>query len=294
MYDDPYLPFARERYATGGVDPGDDRWFYERTYGAAPGDERVRHLVLVDGRMVDTWVESLTGSRWEHEARDYERRHSCRHLASIGPPQPPYVQVLDWLDEIVGGRRALEALDTAPLTAPPSTVGEPDGPDAAAHEAVADLLTRVVDRFFDDEVAAALRRALDRLWDIDRALVTSGKPAAVVAGGICWLVGRANGLFADGGRVRQRDVQRELWLKSSIAGPGKTVQTALRGLDPAGARRPMPCPDLVPTGDPALLVSATRRELVALRDRALDARERHAADEAVRAATRVLPSEVES
>lgn len=268
------------------LDPDDRRWradahslgWYDG--GHAP-DERLRHLILVDGRLVDTWVEAVAGSDWSQHARlEDERRTAQRHPAPA--MAHPYDQVLDWLDSLVGGRRALEALSTAPLEMPVV-------PDAGL-----DLALVGVDDLFDSEVPAALHHGLELLSTRDPEAVVRRRTASQVAGGLCWAIGRANGLFASETRLTQKDVQRRLALSSSISGLGASVQRALRGLAPDPAPRPVRCPDLVALGDPGLLTSTTRGLLVQWRDRALAARDAHRADLRAKGDEAVLPSEVES
>jgi hypothetical protein len=91
--------------------------------------------------------------------------------------------------------------------------------------------------------------------------------------------------------VRQKDVQCALWLSQALSTPGQVVQRCVRRLDVGSLHRPWGLPALEPLGEALVLTSATRRELVAWRDRALEAQRRHLLDEE---AKRVLPPRVES
>ena len=101
-----------------------DEWF-ARTY-APPALDRLTHLVLVDGRLVDLWTESARGTRWESFA---DRFDAERRPVQVSPPDPPaYERALAWLRTLVGGAEALAALDDAPLVSAPGLGGSlPDG-----------------------------------------------------------------------------------------------------------------------------------------------------------------------
>jgi len=111
--------------------------------------------------------------------------------------------------------------------------------------------------------------------------VTGAGSASTVAGGLIWVVGKANGLF-DGGFTQQL-VRRELWFKQPLNVPGQALARHLRGLDFHGESRPRGCPDLTSFARPELLTTETRRTLIRWRDRAL-----------ALATAGVLPGEVES
>lgn len=249
-------------------------------------DQRLRHLVFLDGLLVDSFTESVTGSAYACLAleADAARREAAPPQP---PPEPEHERVLAWLDAVAGGRRALLDLDVEPL--------RDDGPDIPAdhptYDAAADLLERVAgDVFGDGEVWPAARHVLDRVWVEDPDLLTGRRTVPQVAGGVLWVVGRANGLFGPAPATRQKDVQRALWLSQSLSTPGRAVEQCLRRLDVERCVRPWGLPALEPVGDVRVLTSATRRDLAAWRDRALDAQRRHALDEEAK----VLPPRVES
>lgn len=250
-------------------------------------DQRLRHLVFLDGLLVDSFTESITGSAYACLAleADAARRRAAPPLP---PPDPEHERVLAWLDAVVGGRRALLDLDTEPLedTAPEVPADHP------THDAAADLLERVAhDVFHDDEVWAAAHHVLDRVWAEDPVLLTATRTAPQVAGGVLWVVGRANGLFGPAPAVRQKDVQRALGLTQPLSTPGRVVERCLHRLDLAPCARPWGMPAWESVGDARVLTSATRREVVVWRDRALEAQRRYLVDEAAKG---VLPLRVES
>jgi len=238
--------------------------------------DRLTHLVLLDGRLIETWSEPVEDTRWQHVAELFDSE-KARPAAS--PPPPPHESALDWLDSLVGGRVALEDLTDDPLPVPP-LLRVDDQPLAARHrvEAVSRALDVVTD-LFDVETGRALKTVLARLWEEDRDVVLNAKSAAQVAGGICWLVGRANDQFGKD-KVTQLSVQKQLGVTTTISSFGSTVHRALRGLQPTYTERPWSQRDLLATGRAAFLTSTTRRRLIRLREQAVAARETWLADEA--------------
>lgn len=229
-----------------------------------PGAERLRLQAYVDGRLVDSWNEPIHGSRWERfaEQLDDERRPTVHH-----PPAPPrQEQVLRWLDGLVGGRAALLALTDDP-SEPATTPVFPDDASAAAYAAVGEALDRVAGGLLDAGARRMLDRALVLLWETAPHAITGARSPSSVAGGLIWIVGKANGLF-DGGFTQQL-VRRELWLKQALNVPGQALAKQLRGIDFHSEPRPRGCPDLASFARSDLLTVETRRQLVAWRDLAL-------------------------
>jgi len=246
---------------------------------------RLTHLVLLDGRLIETWSEPVEDTRWQHVAEQLDMEKEL----PAAPPRPrllPHESALDWLDSLVGGRIALEALTDDPLPTPP-LLRVDDLPLASRHrvEAVTRALG-VLNELFDAETGRALKTVLATLWEEDRDVVLNAKSAAQVAGGICWLVGRANDLYGKD-KVTQQAVQKQIGLKTTISSFGSTVHRALRGLQPTYVERPWSQRDLLATGRAEFLTSTTRRRLIRLRDQAVAARETWLADEERKAA--VLP-----
>jgi len=234
---------------------------------------RLRHQVLVDGRLVDSWTEPVEGTRWERHARDFDARHECHHPPPPPPPRRhPFEEVLDWLEGLVGGRHRLDLLDDVPLEVPSRPVLE-DPSDGAELEAVERLLDSVAAQFFGDDARPALRQALLHVWNDSPDLVLHAKSAPHAAGGICWAVARANGWFHPHTNVRQKEVQRHLWLTSTISAVGGPVVRALRDLGPRPGPYPTDYPDLLALGHPDLLTATTRLQLIGWRDKATAARD---------------------
>lgn len=246
-------------------------------YDPVPHDrlDRLTHLVLVDGRLVDTWSEPVEGTRWQTHADRFDRER----MPAPEPTPPPWQRALDWLADVCGGPAALALLDTAPLGDDGEAATElPTGLDPSARDrlqATHELLAAVAERWFDDEMAVAFRRALRRLWDEDPDVVLRARTAAHLAGGICWALGRANGCFHPQGGLRMARVKEALDLQPPLSTPGAAVQRSLVGLRSRVSHwwRPDGAPDLLPLGRPELLTSTTRRALVRLRDRAEHARD---------------------
>ena len=258
----PYLPEP---------DPSsyDDDSLPWRDGPAAPDPRnRLTHLVLVDGRLVDVWSERVERTRWSRVAErfDVERRP----LPPPTPPTPVHVEVRRWLARVCGGEAALDELGTAPLQATRLDPGLGDLEDAVRE--LEPLLARVAEQCFDAEVGVALANALRLVLRHDPDLVRRAPSARHLAGAVCWAVGKANALFDPPGNTTQRAVRDVLVLGSAISGCCPGVKRALNAyLD--DARRPyapgvMDLPDLLALGRVELLTSATRRTVLDLRDRA--------------------------
>jgi hypothetical protein len=258
--------------------PSDEFPFDDAMRYRQPIDERLRHLVFLDGRLIDTWTEPVEGTVYREQARELDRVQPPGTLPILERPPAPHEAVLEWLDSTVGGRAALAALDEQPLAA----VAAPEDADEA-YEAVAMRLERLCAGFFDDEFLAATTTALTALHAADPNLLLESSPAEVAAG-LCWMVGRANGCVGAGTKVTQQVLKRELWISTSPSRRVTKYKTVLRGLLPIPPHRPSACPDLVELGSPAYLTSATRHTLISLRERGLAAAEVAAADEEARRA----------
>lgn len=283
-------PRDRRWYDTYGVygAPGERRWSAELERSSRPYDDgdgldlqggelvsgdRLTHLVLVDGRLVDVWSEPVEPTRWAAVARAFDRAR--RPTPAPPPPEPPrHESVLAWLDDVVGGRAALVALTTD------ATQGPVEAPDVLpGHlrdrwQAVRDLVTAVADECFDPAAEAALHRALDRLVLDDPQAVAAARSAASLAGALCWIVGKANGLFG-GHAATQSGVRDLLGLSAALSTLGPPLQRSFgtpwpASARPYGSRGWYGAPDLLATGCVDVLTDRTRRMVVRMRDRALE------------------------
>ena len=180
-----------------------------------------------------------------------------------------YDEALAWLALVCGSWGALDGLGVEPLS------GDwPDGgPVPALHHpdrvaALDPLVSRVASTCFDAETGVALRRAARLLDQEDPSALDGGRSSELLAGGICWVVGKANGWFGPPAGVAQSRVQHALGLGSSISTSGYAVRRSLGGLASPDSRSPYHLPDLLVLGRPELLVSRTRRTLVQWGDHA--------------------------
>jgi hypothetical protein len=241
---------------------------------------RLRLMAFVDGRLVGTWTERVEESQWAETARRFDRERQRQMQPPPPPPVPTYERVLSWLDDVCGGRDAVLALTPAPLEDQPD-LPEVESPQARSRlSAVAELLDAVAARRFDPEAGIAFRVCLLRVWEREPDVVLDAVTAAHVAGGVAWLVAKANGVLGPQGRVTVTRLKEELALHATPSTYGKVVQRALVGYrDFASERsgRLYELPDLLPLGHPDLLLAATRRTLCRARDRALEAQEATAA-----------------
>lgn len=198
---------------------------------------------------------------------------------TLSRPEPDWARALRWLDTVCGSRGAVLALDAAPLA--PEEITLPQTLTAGERqrlESTLTLLDAVAGQFFDDELMAALRRALLLTFERCPGVVTGARSAALLALGVVWAVGHANGLLHPLGSVTQKELREYLAVTQSGSSVGTEVRSALVGPSPwTAVNRPWTyggyrTRDYEPLGHVGLLVSSTRRQLVAVRDRALSAR----------------------
>jgi hypothetical protein len=230
---------------------------------------RVTHLVLVDGLPADHWVEDAPDGRW-----DSGSAHRRARLRLAEHDQPPAERELRWLDELVGGRKALLALGGDAL---PATPFDPDGLSAEeARRAVA--ISAQCDRhsetvFADPEVGTALRRTLEAVLRADPGFLQRSDRDDTALGAVIWVGAQANGLLGPSGMLLAQELWARIAVPSSSSSRGSTVLRRLRGSRPAQrsgeAQPPYGAPQLKATGRPELLTSTTRSLIIARRDAAL-------------------------
>lgn len=273
----PYDPTSPWNNQSGTPWHDPEPWHHHDTW-RVDGHGRDQRLIVqawVDGRLVESRTGSVEGTRWQHRAEEFD----AASRPVIPPPPPrerPHVEVLGWLDRLVGGRDALVALTDEPVA--PSAIA------VTAHEladAVAVHLDRICEEFFDDELRAVCQHVLASI--VERPTLTTGLSPAEIAGAILWNVGRANNSFSGG--LTQRTIQRELWSHKQLAVCGRRLQSHLSGVCVSTTQRPTQCPPVEPYANPDLLTPTTRRAVIEWRDAALAAA---AIDQGV------LPSKVDS
>jgi hypothetical protein len=196
-------------------------------------------------------------------------------------PEPDWSRAMRWLDSVCGGREAVLALDAAPLRDDGRTI--PAGVPEAHRQRLDSCLTLLdgaARRFFDQEAGVALERGLLRLYDRAPGVVTGARSASLLTLGVLWAVGHANGLLHPRGPVTEKELKPYLNATQSGSTIGTKVRDALAGpFEWRSVARPRTygsgqARDLEPLGHPDLLVSAVRRQLVEVRERALTAEER--------------------
>jgi len=257
-YDDTLWREPRERLQDGG---------------------RLSHLVFVDGRLVDAWSERVESSTYDDVARvlDEERRPQ---VVQGPPPQPRHVQALAWLEAVAGSRERLLSMTSSPVALP--RLGDHLDPVVDEPWLVTDeLLTDLRESLFPSDLAAPLREGLLLVRDRLPELAERMTPARL-AGGIAWVVGKANAAIGPEGPVTQVRVADHLGT-TALSTAGSQVLGHVRRIG-WPSHWPWGCgvPALLPVGRVELLSAGVRRDLVELRDRCLE--EERA----------FLPSEVES
>lgn len=192
------------------------------------------------------------------------------------PPVPDWSRALDWLAAQCGGRAAVPLLDAAPLSGDDLVLPDDLAPDDRRRlESTLTLLDAVARRFFDEEAGIALRRALLRVHERRRGLVVGARSAPLLALGVVWAVGHANGLLHPSGGVTEKELKAYLNVNGAASTLGRRVRDALCGPytwdspdRPWRWRSGTTGRDLEPLGHLDLLTSTTRRQLVAVRERA--------------------------
>lgn len=236
--------------------------------------DRLRLMAFVDGRLVGSWSERVEDSPFAEIARRFDRERERRVQPPPPPPVPTYERVLSWLDDVCGGRDAVLALGTDRLEDEPDLPEAPTPQARARLEAVAELLDAVAGTRFHPELAVALRRCLLAVWEREPDVVMDAATAAHVAGGIAWVVMKANDLIGAHRTITVGQLKQALAMSTSPTTYGKVVQRALvgyRDFDAVRQGRVHELPDYLPLGRTDLLVAATRRTLCRARDRALEA-----------------------
>ena len=192
--------------------------------------------------------------------------------------------MLEWLEAVVGGSAALRQLVDGPV-AEPEPMPETDTVVQRRVEETDLLLRDVAADLVNDDFGRALRQGLRRVWADERDHLLRPRSPALLAAGVCWVVGKANGVFGSSGVVTQARVAEALGV-AALTAAGQPLRRVLADCWHSEPARPDMAPDLLLLGRPELLTASTRRLLLRLRDRATAARDASEGD--------VLPSKVES
>lgn len=258
-------------------------WSDDRRYDAPePGLGELVKVVLLGQHLLAVERDPIEGSEYEHEVRELEglglRWRPEPPLPPVQPPRPaPHEQQLAWLALIVGGEKALADLDSAPL--PPAPL-DLDAVPAHLRDRVASIAARFepwVPLALGDEGLTAARRLLTRAVSTEPGLLRSDRDD-VAAGAVVWAVAKGNDLIGQNRPLRTGVIQELAGLGSSPGQRGAAFAFALGGVASRygradwiyGGQRP----DVIPLGDPDLLLGRFRRRLITSRDLALQLRAR--------------------
>jgi hypothetical protein len=226
---------------------------------------RITHLVLVDGLPADHWVEESADVARLVRPRGGPSSHA-RLPVPLTSAREQRDRERQWLEALVGGREALLALDTGPVS--PRALDVPDlGPDLTRRVlAISAECDRVAAEVFDDaELGAALRRLWEAVLHADPAMLARSARDDTALGALVWVAAQANGLLGPEGRLLSRELWPRLGVPASAAGRGTAL---LDRLAPGAGQLVAPpgAPRLRPTGRADVLLASTRAVLVARRD----------------------------
>ena len=168
--------------------------------------------------------------------------------------------MLERLYPAVGGARALEELDDAPLPDEPfDRSAVPEEARERAGEVVV-LIDKCCRALLDRELRTAARRLLARIARDDPQALRRGR-ADTTAAAICWIAAKANDVFDEGGLTVKQLLN---WFGVSANTPSQRGRTLLEVLGVRAADYAYGPLDL---GSPEFLTSAHRARIIAARDR---------------------------
>ncbi len=252
--DEPYDQY--ERYGGHGFGAG-----------ARLGD--LTQVVLAGDQVVDVIRRPVAGSGYECAVLELQARGLYRSPVPAPPPVPPgYEQQLAWLARIVGGEEALGTLGVEPL--PPQVLCL-DGVRASLRDRVRDIDVRLeqwAPVLLGDEGLTSARRLLTRAVEREPALLRSDRDD-VATGAVLWAVAKGNDLIGNNRPVRASVIQNVCGLGSPPSARGGAFAHAVGGGELRYGRAVWMYdarPNVIPLGNPDLLLARFRRTLVALRD----------------------------
>ncbi|MGG5259134.1 hypothetical protein [Phycicoccus avicenniae] len=236
--------------------------------------DEVTTIVLIGDRVVDVLRTPVHASEYACAALELEDRRP-----PPPPPVPPGHELqLAWLATAVGGADALSSLTGTPL--PDEEELRLDGVEGHRRERAEGIERRLAGpalEMLGAEGLTATRRLLARLVRDDPYALLRGDRDDTTAAALVWAVARGNDLAGAGRPLRSRDVQEVFGLRSAPSSRATSLAHAVGG-GPAGFSGSgyygSQSPDVVPLGDPALLLGVFRRRVIGMRDRALVLRER--------------------
>jgi hypothetical protein len=181
-------------------------------------------------------------------------------------PEDPVVTaeiMIDRLEREVGGEDALREIDVDPL---PDEEFRWDRIPDDVRPAVQEVLARCdscCEELLDTEYRTACRRLLARAAAGDPRVFRRRAKAENAAVAVCWVIGKANNLFAPYGTgMLVKDLAAFFGVAQSSASQRAATLMNAAGV---GSLTHYPTWDVV-VGTPSLLVSARRRVIVELRD----------------------------
>jgi len=185
-------------------------------------------------------------------------------LAAVGALDPEeYLDSvqLDELRRAVGGGRALDELDDAPLPDEPFAQARvpADVRDRVAE--VRELVDRCCDALLDVEHRTAARRLLAAVAEGDPSIFRRRGRAETAAAAIIWLIAKANRRVGYGGDLAAKDLLGFFGVRS-VSQRSEPMLVAI-GVDPYDRAE-------LELESPAYLTAARRRQLIADRDRLAD------------------------
>lgn len=168
---------------------------------------------------------------------------------------------LEALDAAVGGRRALERLDAAPLPDEPFVW---DGIADDIHPAVQQVLDscdRCAEELLDVEHRTAMRRFLHRAAAGDPAIFRRGASSVRLAAAVAWAICRANDTAGDyDSQMSVKQLLAWFGLKGSVS---QRAEPLLRAVGVDTVQQHLGAPSL---GTPDLLVAGHRADVIRQRD----------------------------
>lgn len=200
-------------------------------------------------------------------------------LPDLGPPdggevteivvvrEPPHEQMIDWLERVVGGERALADLDAVPLPGSAPV----DGAGLPAHErelvqAVDEHLVHASHAWvYGDEVLTASRRLLVAAQRAGALRPWRDLEPHQIAASLVHCIAKANALVGAGAPFTVAHWLRDLGATSAPASRSSSLARVIGGESWPHGARPAEAPEVYVLGDVDLLVSRFRRQLILYR-----------------------------